>query len=357
MRIMLLNYEQLLMKKSIYIISLLLFCLSCNDRQNGENINSIEDFPFQSLSSERLSTDFFLANPYQLEVVDSLLWIMDEVDGCLIAIYDLHKKQLVNRAVQKGQGPMEVLPPLSMDISINSNNLILFQRQNGIITSYSMNDLLQGLVQEINRVQFKQADRLIEIPKGYLTMGAYDDGMFKIWSENGEMLNAINDYPEYINQIDNPMRRYQLAQGYAAYSNKNNNVVFASYFTGDIAFYHLNDNDLKEFKRINIGRNRLKKRIQSTGDTNLTGEDIVHSYGINSTYDDFYILYSGEKMSNSQKSKNSFILRYNSTGDFVRCYKTDVPVIGFCVNQNNSKIYAVSLSEDLEYVIVEFKLD
>jgi hypothetical protein len=344
------------MKKNIILFLLLLLCISCNNLKDRNSFNSVEDLPHQNISSKRLSTDFFLASPYQLELTDSLLWIMDDVDGYQIAIYNLSKKQMTGRVIKKGQGPMEVLSPLSMDISIDGHNLLLLQRQNGVLTGYSIKGLLEDSLEETKKLQFKQADRFVEIKTGCLTMGAYDDGMFGIWSEKGERLNTINVYPEYINHIGDPMSKYRLNQGYAAYNSKDNNMVFASYFTGDIVFYNLNNNDFTEMKRINIGNNRLKKRIQNSGNTNLTGEDIVYCYGINSTDDDFYILYSGERMDNSQKAKHAFILRYSSKGDFIQCYKTDISVTGFCVDQKSNKIYAISLSEDLEYIIVEFLL-
>lgn len=344
------------MKLPLLIVLLSSLLLSCENNDNKKNINSIDDVATHLITGEVLALNMFLANPYQLEVVDSLLFIMDAVDDLQIAIYDIKNNRLVSRVIKAGQGPGEILLPITMDISLDNSCLNILQRQNGVYCEYNIVDLMNNTISPVNKLNFERADGVVEVDDAVLASGLYEKGMFSVWSKSGELLNTINTYPDYIQSIENPMDQYRLNQGYMAYNDEFKVVIFAGSFTGDITFYNFSDNDLTEFETYNFGNERLKKKIEGTGDISISREDIIHCYGINSTADYFYVLYSGETMANSQNATKSFVIKYDAKGELIDCYQTDMRLLSICVSKENNKLYGVALSEDLDYVIVQFNL-
>lgn len=346
------------MRIQLYVPVVLFFLvLSCADKKSGKDIDSIDDVVTHLIHGEELVMDLFLATPYQIEIMDSLLIIMDKVDDRVIVMYDVKNNRVVNRVIKEGQGPDEILQPISMNLSLDNKSLAIFQRQNGAYGEYNLADLVNSNISPMNKLNFKLADRIVEVNDGFLATGPYENGMFTMWDKKGTLLNTINIYPDYIQSIEDPMSRYRLSQGHIAYNKKAKTIAFAGYFTGDIAFYRLSDNNLLEIEKFSFGNNRLKKKIVRTGNINIEREDIVHCYGINSTADYFYILYSGESMGNSQHAKKNYVIKYSAKGEFVECYRTDVPLVSICISERDDKLYAVSLSESLDYVIMQFDLN
>lgn len=344
--------------KPTYTFTTLFFLFpSCMNSENKKNVDSIADAVTQIIYGQELDVDLFLANPYQLEVVDSLLFVMDNVEGHAIAIYDMKNNRTIDRVIKEGQGPEEILRPISMDISPNNKFLSIFQRQNGVYKEYKIDDLILSNILPENNLKFEQADRLLKLNNGFLTIGSYEKGMFTLWDEDGTRVNVINTYPDYLQSIEDPITRYKLNQGYMAYNKQTEKIIFASYFTGDIIFYNLADNSLHEFEKYNFGNNRFKNRIERTGEIDIDKEDVIHCFGMNSTKDYFYVLYSGERMDSLQKAKQSYVIKYNANGELITCYQTDRPLRSLCISEGDNTMYAVSLSENLDYVIIKYDLN
>lgn len=338
------------MKKGLILIVLFLLFFSCTKRDDKILIDNV---PFKNIYSKELPINFFLAYPYQLIIVDTLLLIMDNVDDYMITVCDVQSGELINRVIKGGQGPDEVLLPISIDISSDNKTFMLLQRQNGIYTQYNLIDLINGKVEPESKFDFKQADRAVKVENGFITAGPYETGMFSRWDNNGNLINVVDTYPDYIETVGNSISKYILNQGYIAYNDSSKVLFFASYFTGDMISYRL-DEEFVEVSKLNIGNDKLKKKIENTGNTVISGEDIVHCFGIYKTTDNFYVLYSGEQMKNVKEAKSNFILKFDANGELKDCYKTDVGVESICVSEETQKIYAVALSQELEYVIVEF---
>lgn len=340
------------MRKIIYFICCLLILLACT----GEK--TIETVPEYSISIKKKVTDVFLGRPSEIAYMDSFLLISDNMNETLLDIYDLKGDSMFSRVLNVGQGPDELLSPITVEVSEEEHELYILQRQNSQMNTYSFYDLMQGKFQPQKSVNLQDADRAIAVCNGFLASGFYEDGTFHLFDTNGKKLASIDIYPSYIQELKDIYEKYKLGQGYFAYNHNSHVLVFAFYFTGDVFFYSMEGNQLFQQNYFSFGNGKIKRKIESLkSNINIEGDDIVYSYGAYNAGNYFYILYSGKTLKEEQSSKKGdYILKFDLEGNFICKYKHDFPVIDMCF-ANNGDFYAISQSENLEYNIITFSLD
>lgn len=340
---------------NIFFIACFLFSCSGQDNSFEKIINSAND-----VSCVEIPVDFLLGKPYQLKLQDSLLLIADNIDGKALSIYDYKNSKLINHILDMGQGPNEILVPILLNNSKDRTGVAsILQRQNGVYTEYQLSDLQRGVVNPIKKISFKNIDRIIKINIGYIAEGEYNRGSIGLFNELGCLICVKNIYPNYINEIEHESDKYILGQGHVEFNNEAAVFAFASYFTGEIVFYKLLNNNINMINYYNLDKtsafeNRIKSNPQNL---KIQKTDIEHSTDIYSTLNCFYILYSGQKMEDKNRVKYSYILRFSQQGKFICSYRTNLKVNNFCVTEDDKKIYAIALSEKMEYVLVEINID
>ena len=99
--------------KYIYVclISFLLF--SC-----GKKNQDLSELVSSELQFEEMNIEPLLGNPYQMEIIDSTLIIADYVDDNALLLYNLDSLSY-QRRLFVGEGPNDILPPLSIDVNLN----------------------------------------------------------------------------------------------------------------------------------------------------------------------------------------------------------------------------------------------
>jgi|GEM_PF-1255105 len=334
----------------VFLSFLLLF--SCKKKTNRELIfESVE-----ILEGKNLPINFMLGRPYQLKLLDSLLIIADRVESKALTIYDYKNNKLIKEAINIGQGPNEIILPIQVTVNIIEKKIGILERQKGTYTLFRISDIL-NTPQISNSIYLGNIDLVSETSKGYISQGFYDKGSLGVHDKNGKLMNVINIYPHYINEIKDISTRYRFGQGPIAFNKKSNLLAFAGYFSGEIKFYHLNDSnklDIEKLYNLSIA-STIEKRINE-GSTNIEKTDIEYFTDIYSTDDYFYILYSGEKMEDRETIKKSHIIIFNSFGEFVKCYKSNNRIQKICVDENNEYLYALALSDNFDYVLLQMKL-
>jgi len=340
-------YNNILLK--IIVFSALLSSLIACSSKKGDNILK----NYKLISSGEIPLNFMLGTPYQLKVLDNYLIIADRIDNKILTFFDLNTGQLTKRIIDIGQGPKEMLMPIYMDIDQKHNTIGILQRQSGNYSEHQLSDLLEGDVNPSNKFNLGNVEKVLKIGNNYFAEGFYPNGNIGFYNNKGDLLFVENIFPGYLSQIDNISDRYRLGQGEICYNEVSNTFLYASYFTGDIDFFSFSNNRLERINGFSLDNNISTRLRNNPTDVNIRQDDIEHSIDIAYTSDYFYILYSGESMQKRQSAKWSYILQFDTKGQFIRCYKSDRKFFNICVTEDNSKMYAIILTDGLDYSLAE----
>lgn len=335
------------------ILMVMFFLLSCKKRTD-QNIS----LKFaETMVSEELPIDFMLGKPYQLKISDSLLLIADHVDEKAITIYNYKNNKYLKEVINIGQGPSEIILPIQLTIR-EKDTIGILERQKGLYSTFLISDILTNTVQCLNQINFGNIDRITETNNGYISAGFYEEGSIGIHNIRGELINVIDIYPDYLNKINDISIKYRYGQGSIAFNKESNIFAFAGYFIGEIKFYSLNDSnklEIRNYYNLSLSSD-LQRRINASTNTTIERTDIEYFTDIYTTDHYFYVLYSGKSMDEREKARESHILLFNSAGKYVKCYESDRKLYKICVSPDDKHLYALSLSAELDYILVQLNL-
>jgi hypothetical protein len=296
-----------------------------------------------------------LGQPYQMDLIDDIFIFADKLDDKALVLYDYNNNKLINRSINIGQGPDEILTPIELGVNNSAKLINILQRQSGIYMQYSLTDLIMDSIRPVNKINFGDIDKIIETDTGYISAGFFENGSIGIYDKTGNLLKVENIYPEYLNKQTDITNKYLIGQGQISFNNNTRVFAFASYFTGEIKFYHLSSsNDFEQINYYDLNKSAdLKNRTtENTDNAQIMQTDIEHSTDIFSTKEYFYVLYSGENMRDRHLAKHSFVFQFSSGGEAVNSFKTSCRLYNICVDENNKKIYGLALNKELDYIIV-----
>ena len=338
------------MKKIIYLLCVI-FITACS------RTNSIDNIQEHSVAIDRELPNLFLGKPSGIVVIDNYLVIADYMGETLLTIYDLNTDSIVSRAINMGQGPNDLVPPIIIGASHKERAIDVFQRRSSKYSVFLLDELLKGKSRKQNEVELSESDRAISIPHGFLATGYYLDGLFRFFDYNGRVLSTEDVYPPYFQKLKDSGEKYKLGQSLFAYNRHCNVLMSASYFTGEVSFFLVDVKKMTMMQQVLLGDGGIEQKIESLGtNINIDADDIVYCYGAYSTDNNFYVLYSGKTMQEEQKQKQgTYILEFDLKGQLKCRYKFTFPIVDMCIT-NEKKVYAISQSEDLEYVILSFNL-
>jgi len=342
------------------LISIFLILLSsCKDKDNNEL--GIIFNNFKTIECYNLELEETLGRPSGLNIIDDYLIYADIIEENILTFYDTTKDKIVKRAFTKGQGPNDILMPIRVGINKQNKSIYILQRQNGLYREYDLTELLNNNnVDAICYFNFPNADYIKKSRFGYITGNMhYENGSIAMYDKTGALKSTANVYPEYFNVMTNVSNKYRIGQGPIGYI-ESSTLVFASLFTGEIKFYHINDNDYSiipiESYYIKTTSSDFKSRVENEPqNTPILETDIEHFTEIYTTNEYVYILYSGETMVSriNNNTKHSYILKFDIEGKPVECYKTNRKLLNMCISDDNTVVYGISLSDDLDYIITK----
>jgi len=215
-----------------FIICAILFS-GCKSSKTANNLTSIESYPAQTLSLQKLPIASFIGRPAQILIKDSLYLINDVVGQKALLIYNWKQQREIGRYLYVGNGPNEIILPV--DFNIFGDTLAVFQRSN---STYKLFDLKRMISTDSllasRRVEFDiRTDRAVATPEKFIASGYFDsNNTIRIYDKQGHVIMETNTFPNYLNDIDNPSLRYRLGQGHI--SSRDDLLLFASSFTGEI---------------------------------------------------------------------------------------------------------------------------
>lgn len=97
----------------LYIIVFIsLFLVSCTRKTDRDRIlgSSV------GIKGQYIPVEFLLGEPYQIQLLDSLLIIADRIDSTALVIYNVNDNKLVKKVINIGNGPNEFILPMRLTI-------------------------------------------------------------------------------------------------------------------------------------------------------------------------------------------------------------------------------------------------
>lgn len=321
--------------KYIYVclISFLLF--SC-----GKKNQDLSELVSSELQFEEMNIEPLLGNPYQMEIIDSTLIIADYVDDNALLLYNLDSLSY-QRRLFVGEGPNDILPPLSIDVNIQEKAINVLQRQNGECRKYVLSDLYKTNIASFQKVNLKSADRMVETNVGYIYMGFNEKGVL-LHGRGNISDTVVEQFAEF--EINDVSSKYKLFQGRISYSKKNDCLLFAPSYVSDILMYTQHDGCWNKKVIFSIGDGKIERRIKEDKDLGLYKDDINHCIDVCKSEDFFYVLYDGSDMGHSEKIECRYIICFDMVGNLNGVYKVNSTIRDICVS-DDGVMYALMYSE------------
>ncbi|MDD4712111.1 MAG: BF3164 family lipoprotein [Bacteroidales bacterium] len=340
-----------------------LFILSCKNKKEH-----ITDY---FSKSEQLKHEFFyfsnseeILNPVGMMIYDSLLFIQNLHCPFYFSLININQRRLIKHFGNAGEGPGEFIINLQIDKvkalnSINAPDMV--QRR---MYQYPIDSILKSQspkpINLFDGISNKAADhtfhRILQINDSmFIGMGGYSGGRFTIFNIRNNKYSLTGTYPDKV-QISDDFKG-SAYQGYLGYNEYNQNIVFVSFDSEMLEFYHFEKNKIRIKKGYytSIPKYDLKeegnlKHIMSS----LQGR---HYISLTYTNEAVYVLYSQKDDSASimAKCKGNCILVFDWNGKPIKKYQLDCEVKRIEINEDGSKIYALWDNPDPE--IIYFDID
>ena len=343
------------------IISYLLFALAVMGCSNkNELLFADAVFPeIIDLKGEVVEDTFIMGTCYDMEYYNHTLWVVgyigeEEED---LHVFDANTGRHIKSLYPKGRGTGEAIdvPHINID------------KQTGRVTFYDYN---------VNRIHYFQADSVIthnEIDI-YLHSSLDTIGMSQIFLgkenyigisgvrqpdgkcprifliEHDSIINEYNDLPNIYIPGKNSVRAGYMFANYALHPSKTK-LICASIYGATLEIFNI------QAKQITL--DTIRGFIPPVYSTNkhghveiLPGETIFGFFDVYATNDFIYTIYCA----NTDVKKKYQIAVFDWKGNEYRLYKTDYPLECICVDEQSNQLYATTVNQKGEKIIVKFKL-
>lgn len=186
-----------------YILFFVVACLiSCNvDKKEQLEMMTLNNFGDEIyLEAESLTLEDSILKPYQIELMDSLLFILNRNSMKLLQVYNLNVGKMIYEGIFIGNGPDEVNSAILCP-TYNKNNFCLLEKSKNEIWIYKMNDLdnEKGLIPS-SRIKLEDQSTLAEIMSSnrIVSDDLYDPlKKFKFYNMNGKCIEMGGSYIEW----------------------------------------------------------------------------------------------------------------------------------------------------------------
>ena len=336
------------------LILLLFFINACTTQNDDFSSNE------KIITGVKLDIGCMIGMPNELIFLNPLLLFCDRYENQLITVFDTEKKQFVRRFLSIGQGPGEVVPPLRLFASPIENKISMFQTNAAYLNIYEIDDVIEkSNVSFPEQVYFEDRPAVIKkVSNGYLGIGLFEDGRFRMYDTTGKNLYDFGKYPFRGDEMD-PVGRFFVYQGFVSTSMDGSYFAIGTSYCDNLEFYRVVDGKAELIKRY---ESRDAKAIYY-GNSMRIDDDCIMNYKATFGGKYCYMLYSGKPYLDNGKRRTvggKKIIVFNWDGNYIKSYKADVEILSFCVDEVNDIIYASIIDEDDEtgggYNIVQFNL-
>jgi hypothetical protein len=296
--------------------------------------------------------DCLIGQPSEIVCVDSLLMFQDRYDKQLITVFDIKNDKFVRRFMNEGKGPDEVIPPLKL--FIHDGQLFVFQMQTGGLSVYSINDIVntgQKPVAVKNMVFRDRPANIKATQSGFVGIGMFDDGRYRLYNQNAEYVGAVGVFPFKGEEMDPTMRFFIYQGNLCAHGS---HFALGSSYCDNIEFYTVENNTASLLQKYETtdAKVQFNQRIQIE-------DDCVMNYKAACGGEKYcYMLYSGKTYleHNKRSFSGSKIRVFDWQGKHIQSFATDMAIFYICADESNGMIYAVAHDDDKGFFITCFHL-
>lgn len=335
---------------SFFLLVMLVAVFACSGNNQKMKGGIISDLEASELSFQEISIEPMIGRPNQIEIVDSLLILTDFLDEKTLLLYNLIDSSYI-RVLTVGQGPGEVLAPITIDVSGNDGTLCVLQRQNGKCWKYEIDSLIHGMTSNFEEVNLGEADRVTQINGGYACLGMYRSGILGIFDIHGDEKDYIDMYSKF--KIQDVSDKYRLFQGRLAFNRSSDCLMIAPSYASNIWFYMRQGENWVKKDSFNLGGERFEERILHNTDFNLNRDDIRTCINVCESDKYFYVLYDGGDLGHTHVASFRYIIRFDALGQFDCVYKINSTISDICVSRDDVIMYALLIGKDGEYAIAK----
>jgi hypothetical protein len=304
------------------------------------------------IMGEKVNIDCLIGQPTELVFVDSLLIFYDRYDKQLITVFDAKNNQFVRRFMNEGHGPEEVIPPLKL--FIDNGQLGVFQIQTGALNLYDVKDIVntgQAPI-AVKKVVFKDRPANIKpILSGFVGIGMFDDGRYRLYDKNAEYIGAVGAYPFKGEEME-PSMRFFIYQG--NFCTNGNHFAFGSSYCDNLEFYRVENNkaSLVQKHETTDAKVQFNQKLQIEDDCVMNYKS---AYG-GEKY--CYMLFSGKTYikQNRRSMLGNKILVFDWQGKYIQTFATETDVVSVCVDEPDGILYAIAYDKEDGFSIERFKI-
>lgn len=343
----------------VSFFSLSLFFISCNNKENYENVIvfTLDDFgaPIK-LQSENFEFDEPLMMPRRILMVDSILLVENKNTEFVLHKYNLISRKKCGECIAFGSGPDELLS--IKHIQSEDSSIYISDNQRRVVFEYNKHDLCLGTDPKPRKsITINEAiSSLQHIPGGYVgtTMNPFNKRLL-FFNAAGEQTETKGEFPLSGKDFSDIER----VDGYLASITFDpiSKHLFLFYTQTDL--FEIYDLTGKLIKRMH-GPDQFFPHVKeiSLGDGYSKVSPIYEKsreayYAPVTVNNEIYVTYSGAFRERGKgKAPITTILVFNTEGSPLRRYELSEPIIAFTVDPTTKDIYATS--DNPEFHLIRF---
>lgn len=325
-------------------------------------MKALEEYPCQELVADFFPLGDSLYRPSGIWVMDSLLILKDEgyeyLGHDFLRIYSLNTGKLVSRFGRIGRGPGEFLLPRFF--KCGSRSFLIIEKLKYYL--FDVDSLLKH--KDYRPLRFEVKDWL----KGtnfaclyrdsVLVLNAMSEEQLTFVYPGGDRVRHYKNYPEWtaVSGITDFIANTKVyAANYNVHPGTKDRVNIAYRYFPAVDIVSLDNlKTLRIMFPINHSVNHI--RVMDELNAEIT-EPCIYYREVFNTERAMWLLYDGvPKAEYGEKVQRSEIHRFSWEGQLVRRYRTDRTIRSFCVDEAGKRIYALSVDEEYEPVIVSYDL-
>ena len=301
-----------------------------------------------------------IGNAYSIRKVDHFLVILDYSSDSYFHLIDLNERLPKGMYGTKGQAPDEFIHPGKLH-PYNDNQLCCFDNSKGEIKilTIQVND---ATIEYSTLHSLKQNNLFEALPiRGdtILANGAFEESMFQLTVQDNQILCSSEEYP-YKDQSEYRFSNQLRAMAYQGVLSMNGErkFAYATFNAHQIHFYQVEDSRLVKLGEVIDSY----ARYMPDGSTSYysvinDGNSPICFTDLSSTNNYVYALYSGRTFKNHRLSyrESEYLFVYDWSGKQFKSYHLDVPIVCFCIDEEDDKIYAIANMP--EPTLVSFSID
>lgn len=345
-------------KRSCLCLLAALTFMSCSNFHYYENVEKIgvNDFiKTENLDGHVLTFDSLVMRPVDMQVIDSLLFVVDLYDEKHIQIYNMKTKKKLGSRIYFGQGPNDMLQPVFVKNSKKS--IRLYDMATSYLFQYDVKSFLETEVPvPISKTKLeKKGINNVEVmgDKIYGYSFITDKQMSVFDAQSGEKVFEMVEFPQSNISYSDSERKDAFYMNFT--TDEHDRIVVCYCMTDLIRIYNSKGDVLKSIHGPGQFFSYFKEIHDGTVVTSLMDNEKNRDayFSPINVGDRFFVLYDGEKV-NAPGHDSLCEYLYSFTWDGIpdKIYKLSEPISSYTVDVEERKVYGISNKP--EYHIVEF---